>query len=44
MVGTSCRYAPVNVPAGPDVAGQFVHILAGDYRSESIQADRVLSD
>lgn len=43
MVGTSCRYAPVQIKATSDWAGQFVRVVAGDYRDEGIVAAEPLT-
>lgn len=37
-VGTSCRYAPVEVNATAEQDGQFVDVVAGDYAEGRIQA------
>lgn len=30
VMGTACRYAPVQLPGGPELSGQFVRVIAGD--------------
>lgn len=30
VMGTACRYAPVQVPGGAELSGQFVRVVAGD--------------
>jgi threonylcarbamoyladenosine tRNA methylthiotransferase MtaB len=40
FVGTSCRYAPVEIDARPEQIGRFLNVIAGGVRDGKLQADR----
>jgi hypothetical protein len=38
VLGTSCRYTPVELPAGTTARGNFTRVVAGEVRNARIQS------